>query len=98
MTPSAPAIDATRSPMADAAIVTSGSRRPGTSTSRHTPPTCVVSTAGQATVSPEGRRATMTASSAWSGTSSSTTMGPSIWARTASAWARSATFHTPLPS
>ncbi len=33
--------------------------RPGTRTSRQTPPTCAVSTAGQATDSPEGRRATM---------------------------------------
>ena len=98
ITPTAPAISATFWPRAEAASSTPGSRRPGTSTSRHTPSTWAVSTAGQATDAPEGRRATRTASSASSGTSSSTTTCPRTLARTAAAAARSPTGHTPLPS
>ena len=64
---------------------------------RGTPrPTWAVSVAGQVTVSPEGRRATMTANSASNGTISSTSNRPAKGAITAAASAGSSTDPHPL--
>ena len=99
MTPTPPAISATFWPRAEAASSTSASSRPGTSTSRQTPPTWAVSTAGQAAAVPDGRRATMTASSACEREQLlHHDLTGRRWPSTVAASSRSATGQTPLPS